>query len=56
MKNYRVTISYQDSEQNGLMSTTVPANNEREAIEKVKKASGFEGKVISEKAELLKSN
>lgn len=53
MKTYRVTIKHKKGEQTNLISTTVPASNERQAIEKIISANGIVG-VLSKKAELLK--
>ena len=55
MKNYRVTIAYQDGEQNGLISTTVPAIGGDKAMDSVIEANGLDGKVIEKKAELIKT-
>lgn len=52
MKTYRVTIKHKKGEQTHLISTTVPAANERQAIEKIINARGLVD-VISRKAELL---
>lgn len=54
MKTYRVTIKYKKGEQTDLLSTTVPAISEKEAIEKIISANNLDGKVVSKKAELLK--
>lgn len=55
MKTYRVTIKYNTGEQSNLISTTVPAITEKEAIDKVKSANSIEDDtVVSKKAELLK--
>jgi hypothetical protein len=55
MENYRVTIKHSTGNQTNLISTVVPANNEKQAIEKVISANGIV-EVLSKKAELLKSN
>ena len=52
MKTYRVTIKHRKGEQTNLLSTTDPASNERQAIEKIINARGLVD-VISKKAELL---
>lgn len=52
MKTYRVTIKHKKGEQTNLISTTVPASNERQAIEMIINARGLVD-VISRKAELL---
>lgn len=54
MKSYRVTIKYRTGENTGLISKTVPAYNERQAIDQIIAACKLAGKVVSEKAELLK--
>lgn len=54
MKTYRVTIKHRKGEQTNLLSTIVPASNERQAIEKVIAAHGLDH-VVSRKAELLNS-
>lgn len=54
MKTYRVTIKHKKGEQTNLISTTVPAANERQAIEKIISANSLVD-VISKKAELLTS-
>lgn len=54
MKPHRVTIKYKNGEQTCTVSTTVPAYNERQAIDKVISANSLTGKVVSKKAELLK--
>ena len=54
MKNYRVTIKHSAGKQTNWLSTTVPAIDEKKAIEKVKKANSIaDDTVISKKAELL---
>lgn len=53
MKSYRVTIKYRTGEQTGVVSKTMPAYNERQAIEKVIDADKLAGKVVSKKAELI---
>lgn len=55
MKKYRVTIKHIAGEQTNLISKTVPANDEKQAIESVIKANSIVN-VVSKKAELLKSN
>lgn len=55
MKNYRVTIKHSAGKQTNLISTVVPANDEKAAIEKVIEANSLDGKVLSKKAELLTS-
>lgn len=54
MNTYRVTIKYKQGEQSGVISNTVPAYSEKQAIEKIINANGLDGKVVSKKAELLK--
>jgi hypothetical protein len=54
MKDYRVSIKYKSGEQTATISTTVPAYNERQAIEKIVSANSLDGKVVSKKVELLK--
>lgn len=54
MKTYRVTIKYSTGEQRCTLSTTAPAYNERQAIDKIIDANNLNGKVVSKKAELLK--
>lgn len=54
MKSYRVTIKYKQGDQSGVISTTVPAQDERQAIDKVIEANSLAGKVVSRKVELLK--
>lgn len=52
MKTYRVTIKHKKGAQTHLISTTVPAASERQAIEKIISANSLVD-VISKKAELL---
>lgn len=52
MKTYRVTIKYSAGEQTNLLSTSVSAANERQAIEKIIAAHSLVN-VVSKKAELL---
>lgn len=52
MKTYRVTIKHKKGKQTDLISTTVPAISERQAIDKVIEANGIV-EVVSKKAELL---
>ena len=54
MKPYRVTIKYKTGEQTNLISKTLPAYNEKQAIDKVIESNSLAGKVVSKKAELLK--
>lgn len=56
MKDHRVTIKYINGKQTCVLSITVPATTERQAIEKIISAHGLDGRVISKKAELLKGN
>lgn len=56
MKPHRVTIKYRNGEQTCVISTTVPAYNESQAIDKIISANGLAGKVVRRKAELLKTN
>lgn len=53
MKSYRVTIGYKQGQQTGVVSKTVPAYNEQQAIEKVIESDKLDGKVVSKKAELI---
>jgi hypothetical protein len=56
MNNYRVTIKHTAGKQTNLISTTIPANDGKAAIEKVKSANSIEdANVLSKKAELLTS-
>lgn len=52
MKTYRVTIIHNAT----LISTTVPAYTGDQAIDKIIEANSLVGEVVSEKAELLKTN
>lgn len=52
MKPHRVTIKYKKGEQTHLICTTVPASNERQAIDKIISAHSLVD-VVSKKAELL---
>lgn len=54
MKPHRVTIKYMQGEQTCVISTTVPAYNERQAIDTVISANSLAGKVVRRRAELLK--
>lgn len=53
MKPHRVTIKYKNGEQTCVLSTTVPAYTEKDAISKIISAHGLDGRVITKKAELL---
>lgn len=53
MKPHRVTIKYRNGEQTCVISTTVPASNESQAIDKIITANGLAGKVVRRRAELL---
>ena len=55
MKPHRVTIKYKNGEQTCVISKTVPAYNERQAIESVINANRHKGTVVSKKAEMLTS-
>jgi hypothetical protein len=52
MKNYRVTIKHKTGEQTGVVSKTIPAYNEKQAIDKVIDAERIT-EVVSKKAELI---
>lgn len=54
MKSYRVTIKYSTGDNAATISKTVPAYNERQAIEKVIESNSLAGKVVSKKVEPLK--
>lgn len=53
MKPHRVTIKYRNGDQTCVISTTVPAYNERQAISKIIEANGLVGKVVRRRAELI---
>lgn len=53
MKPHRVTIKYMNGEQTCVISTTVPAYNESQAISKIIAANGLSGKVVRRRAELI---
>lgn len=55
MKTYRVTIKHTAGKQTNLISTTVPAVTEKQAIDKIISAHGLDGRVITKRAELLKT-